>query len=339
MQMRFGKTDITTDKNAFGALPIQRLDDATAIKILRKAYDNGITFYDTARSYTDSEHKIGLALSEVRNSIYLATKSPAKTAEKFWEDLHTSLTMLKTDYVDLMQFHNPSFCPKPGGEDGLYEAMIKAKEQGKVRFIGITNHRMKVAQEAVQSGLYDTLQFPFSYLSDEVDIELVRACQASDMGFLSMKALSGGLITNSAAAYAFQSQFENVLPIWGIQKESELDEFISYMDNPPSMTPDITDIINKDKSELMGEFCRGCAYCMPCPVGIQINTCARMSLLIRRSPSASHLTETSQQMMLDVEKCINCNSCISKCPYNLDTPALIRKNLEDYKQIIATGKM
>lgn len=330
-----GRTGITTNKNGFGALPIQRINDERAVRLLRKAYDAGVTFYDTARLYTDSEHKIGLAFAGMREKVFIASKTGAKNPEEFWKDLDTTLTNLKTDYLDLYQFHNPAFCPKPDGLDGLYACMQEAKKQGKIRHIGITNHRLAVAREAVESGLYETLQFPFCYLASDEDFALVEKCQKAGMGFIAMKALSGGLITNSAAAYAFEAQFENVLPIWGVQREEELDEFLSYIQNPPAMTDELRSVIEKDRAELIGDFCRGCGYCMPCPAGIEINNCARMSLLIRRSPSAAQLTQEVQKKMFRIESCLNCGQCRKKCPYHLDTPNLLRKNLEDYKEILA----
>ena len=336
--VRLGKTGIITNKNGFGALPIQRISDEDAVYLLKKAYENGITYFDTARWYTDSEHKLGLAFEGIRDKIWIATKTGAGNAADFWKDLETSLENLKTDYIDVYQFHNPAFCPKPGDESGLYDAALEAKEQGKIRHIGITNHRLAVANEAVDSGLYETLQFPFCYLATEKDIELVEKCKAKDMGFVAMKALSGGLITNSAAAYAYLAQYDNVLPIWGVQRENELDEFLSYIEEPPAMTEEIKALIAHDREELLGEFCRGCGYCMPCPMGIEINNCARMSLLLRRSPSAGHLSEEGQEKMMKIENCIHCNQCKSKCPYGLDTPALLQKNLEDYKNVLA-GKV
>ena len=150
-----------------------------------------------------------------------------------------------------------------------------------------------------------------------------------------MKALSGGLINNSAAAYAYLAQYDNVLPIWGVQRESELDEFLSYIQEPPVMTEELAEVIRHDREELLGDFCRGCGYCMPCPAGIEINNCARMSLLLRRSPSAGHLSPEGQQKMMKIENCIHCGQCKSKCPYGLDTPALLQKNLEDYKKVLA----
>lgn len=334
-QVRLGKTNIIVNKNGFGALPIQRISKQDAAKLLRKAFDNGITFFDTARMYTDSEEKIGYALKDVRNKIYLATKTMSITADGFWKDLEYSLNMLQTEYVDILQFHNPNFCPKPGDASGLYDAISEAKKQGKVRYIGFTNHRLSVAQEAIESGLYDTLQFPFSYLSDEKDIELVKSCEKHDMGFIAMKALSGGLLTNSAAAYAYLDQYQNVLPVWGIQKEKELDEFLSYAKTPPVMDKILTDVIANDRIHLLGNFCRGCGYCMPCPAEIEINTCARMSLLIRRSPSASQLTKSVQEKMKKIENCLHCNLCIKKCPYKINTPALLEENYKDYLEILA----
>ena len=339
VQVTLGTTGITVEKNSFGALPIQRISKEEAVKLLRKAYSCGVTFFDTARFYTDSEEKVGEAFKGMRDKVYIATKTGATTVEGFWKDLHTSLGNLQTDYIDIYQFHNPRFCPKPGDGTGLYEAMLEAKDKGMVRHIGITNHRLHVAKEAIESGLYETLQFPFCYLATEKDLEIVDACKEAGMGFIAMKALSGGLITNSAAAYAFLAQYDHVLPIWGVQREEELDEFLSYIDNPPTMTEELKAVIEKDRTELLGEFCRGCGYCMPCPVGIEINNSARMSLMIRRAPSAAQLTEAWQRKMLLIENCLHCGQCKVKCPYGLDTPALLQKNLQDYKEILAGKKI
>ena len=330
-----GKTGITVNKNGFGALPIQRISKGEAVDLLRKARAGGITFFDTARAYTDSEEKLGEAFGGTWDGIYVSSKTASMTPEGFWRDLETSLSNLKTDRLDIYQFHNPAVCPKPGDGSGMYECMLEARQQGKIRHIGITNHRLAVAHEAIDSGLYETLQFPLSYLSSDKDLELVEKCGQAGMGFIAMKALSGGLITDSAAAYAFLAQFPHVLPIWGVQREKELDEFLSYVENPPALTEERRAFIDQDRKELQGEFCRGCGYCMPCPAGIEINNCARMSLLIRRAPSAAQLTEEMQQKMMRIEQCLHCGQCKSKCPYNLDTPALLEKNLKDYKEILA----
>ena len=335
VQVSLGRTGITVEKNAFGALPIQRITTKEAVRLLKKAYDKGVRFFDTARFYTDSEEKLGEAFEGIRKNLFIATKTGATTTEQFWKDLNTSLGNLRTDYIDIYQFHNPAFCPKPGDGSGLYEAMLEAKEKGMIRHIGITNHRLAVAKEAIESGLYETLQFPFCYLATEKDLEIVSACKKAGMGFIAMKALSGGLITNSAAAYAYLAQFDHVLPIWGVQREEELNEFLAYINNPPVMTKELEVLIEKDRRELLGEFCRGCGYCMPCPVGIEINNAARMSLMLRRAPSKAWLTEAWQEKMKLIEKCLKCGKCKSKCPYGLDTPTLLRKNYDDYCEVLA----
>lgn len=331
-----GKTGLKVNKNGFGALPIQRISKEDAVVLLQKAFQNGINYFDTARAYSDSEEKMGAALHEVRDQIIISTKTAAQNGEDFWKDLEMSMEKLQTDYIDLYQFHNPAFCPKPGDGSGLYEAALEAKEQGKIRHIGITNHRIAVAKEAVLSGLYETLQFPFSYLASEEEVELVELCRQKEVGFIAMKGLAGGLIHNSASAYAFmcQPQFAHVEPIWGIQREWELDEFLSYQEQAPELNEALLAEIQKDKDQLAGEFCRGCGYCMPCPAGIEINNCARMSLMLRRAPQEAWLSEEWQEKMKKIENCLHCGSCMKKCPYGLNTPELLKRNYEDYKTFL-----
>ena len=326
-----GQTGITVPQNAFGALPIQRISHEDAVKLLRKAYDGGMRFFDTARAYSDSEEKVGLAFEGMREKVFISTKTQATTKEKFWSDLDTSLKLLKTDYIDIYQLHCVARCYGEGDE--LYEAMKEAKQQGKIRHIGITAHKIGVAEDIIKSGLYETLQFPFSYLASERDIKLVNDCANADMGFIAMKGLSGGLLTNSSACMAFMSEYD-ALPIWGIQKESELDEWLSFFDKDISMTDDIREFINNDRQELLGDFCRGCGYCMPCSVEITINQCARMSQMIRRAPSQNWLTDFWKNEMMKIENCIDCGLCKTRCPYELDIPVLLRKNLKDYKEIL-----
>ena len=291
-------------------------------------------FFDTARAYTDSEEKVGIAFEGMRDKIVLASKTQAKTVEKFWEDLETSLKLLKTDYLDLYQLHCVPQCYRPGDGTGLYEAMLEAKEQGKIKHIGITAHKIGVAEEIVESGLYETLQFPFSYLASDRDIALVESCKAAGMGFIAMKGLAGGLLTNPEACMAFMHQYD-ALPIWGVQREEELAQWLSFFEKDAEMTDELRAFIEQDRKELLGDFCRGCGYCMPCTVGIQINQCARISQMVRRAPSADWLNDYWQAEMAKIDNCVDCGICKTRCPYELDTPNLLRKNLEDYRNILA----
>lgn len=341
-----GSTGITSPQNAFGALPVQRVNMETAVEILHRAYDGGMTFFDTARAYSDSEEKIGEAFagftgrdgSPARDKIYIATKSTATRPDQLKADLETSLRNLRTDYIDIYQLHCVKQCYRPGDGTGLYETLLEAKAQGKIRHIGITAHKIGIAEEIAESGLYETLQFPFSYLASERDIALVEKCRRNNVGFIAMKGLSGGLLTNAAACMAFMSQYD-VLPIWGIQRMSELEQWLDFFKEPPAMTAELETIIKKDRAELLGEFCRGCGYCSPCSVGITINQCARMSQMIRRAPSEAWLTPHWQEEMLKIEKCVDCGACLKRCPYELNIPTLLRKNLVDYKEILAGKKI
>ena len=333
-----GSTGITVCQNAFGALPVQRRSIEEGVAILRRAYEGGMRYFDTARAYSDSEEKIGLAFGDGwlnREDVYIATKTQAKTPEKFWADLETSLAKLRTDYIDVYQFHMAAQVWRPGDGSGMYEAMLEAKAQGKIRHIGITAHKIGVAEEAAVSGLYETLQFPFSYLASDRDVQLVELCRQHNVGFVCMKGLAGGLINNSRVAMAFMTQHPWALPIWGIQRMTELEEWLSYMDDTPAYDDEMRAFVERERTELMGEFCRGCGYCMPCPVGIQINNCARMSLMLRRAPSASWLSDHWQAEMAKIPSCLHCNRCRSKCPYELDTPVLLEKNYEDYQRVLA----
>ena len=271
----------------------------------------------------------------MRDKIYIATKTMAKTPEIFWKDLETSLEKMKTDYIDVYQFHCAEQVYRPGDGSGMYECMQEAKAQGKIRHIGITAHKIKIAFEAVESGLYETMQFPFSYLAGEQEKKLVALCKERNVGFVCMKGLAGGLITNSKAAMAFMTLYDNALPIWGIQTEAELDEWLDFMEETPEYSGEIKAFIEKEQEELSGNFCRGCGYCEPCPVGIEIHQCARMSLMLRRSPSASWLNEHWQAEMKKIENCLHCNKCMSHCPYELNTPELLAANYEDYKKVLA----
>lgn len=332
IEMRLGKTNLIVNKNGFGALPIQRRNEEDSIEILKKAYANGINFYDTARFYTDSEGKLGNAFEDVRENIYIATKTGRETPEEFWNDLETSLKELKTDDIDLYQFHNISFCPKENDE--LYKTMIEAKKEGKIKHIGITTHKITHAHEALESGLYETLQYPFSYLSGAEELELIEKCKKLDVGFIAMKGMGGGLIKNSKASFAYMNQFDNVLPIWGIQKLEELDEFLSY-DTNTILTDDLKEDIQKDKKELGVNFCRGCGYCMPCPEEINISLCSRMSLWLRRFPTEPNLDEKTQKIMEKTKDCTECYLCVDKCPYELDIPELLKANYEDYQNVLS----
>lgn len=330
-QARLGRTNLTVSRSGFGAIPIQRISFAEAERLLRKAYAGGITFFDTARGYTDSEEKIGAALSGLRQEVIIATKSRGRNRKKVLEEIATSLAKLKTGYVDLLQLHDPNPLPDPDDPESAYSGLLEARARGMTRYIGLTNHKLPLAMEAVQSGLYDTVQFPLSFLSSSQELDLARICREKDVGFIAMKALSGGLITNIAAAFAFIRQYDNVVPIWGMEREWQLNQFLSLESDPPALDSVMLKSIDKDREELSGSFCRACGYCLPCPESIPIPTAARMSLLLARTPYQKLISEEWKAKMELIDNCRDCGHCRANCPYELDTPALLRKMLAEYR--------
>lgn len=332
MKMKqLGRTGLMVTENGFGALPIQRLDETDGPALLRKAYEKGINFFDTARAYTCSEGYIGKALSPVRDQVYIATKSWTDNRTSALADLETSLKNMKTDYVDIWQLHNIQTMPDLNDPESPHHALLQAKKEGKTRFIGITSHRRDVAIAAAKSGLYDTVQFPLSYLSTEEDCELIKVCKENNVGLIAMKAMSGGLAASSKAAFAFFTQYDNVVPIWGCQHEWELEEFLQYAEEGVAFTPEMQAIAEKDRRELGEKFCRGCGYCKAeCPAGININDVARIAFIIQRGPWRDFTTPKWIEMVKQVENCVECGYCKSRCPYQLDTPALLKENYEYY---------
>ena len=331
--IRLGRSELMVTKTAFGALPIQRISTAEAVKLVRRAYEGGINYFDTANMYTDSEEKLGLALKDVREKVIISTKSGATDKQGAMAHIEQSLRHL--GYIDLFQFHNPAVLPDISDPNGAFAAALEMKEKGYIRHIGITNHRHHIAKAAIESGNFETLQFPFCYLATDVDLELVELCKQADMGFIAMKGLSGGLLNNAAACHAFMQQYEHVVPIWGIQRQEELDQWLALAESGTAMTEELKAVIEKDRKELAGSFCRGCGYCMPCPAGIEINNSARMNMLLRRAPYRPYLTDEWYEKMHRIENCIHCDSCKSRCPYGLDTPALLQYMLKDYDEFYA----
>ncbi len=337
-KIRLGKTELMVSSTAMGCLPVQRCDEEYAVKLLQAAYDGGINYFDTANAYTDSEKKIGLALSDVRDKIIISTKSAAKDRDGVLSHIENSLRMMKTDHIDLFQFHQVTEVPDPDDPNGAYAGALIAKERGWIDHIGVTSHRVNIAEDCIASGLFETLQFPFSYISNDRDLALAEKCKEADMGYIAMKGLAGGLLNNARACYAFMKGYDNVVPIWGIQKMDELEQWLALSREDPDMDPELDSFIRKDRQELSGSFCRSCGYCMPCPAGIEIYNCARMNMLLRRSLWQQYMTDEWREKMEKINDCIGCRSCASRCPYQLDTPNLLKYMLKDYREFYEAHK-
>lgn len=245
-----GKSNLLVSRTAFGAYGLQHIEsDEVASSLVLKAYEGGINFFDTARSKPESEKRLGDSIQQIRQNIILSTKTEAFTPSQIRMDLEESLVALKTDYVDLYQIANPPFVPQKDDSDGIYKTLRVLKESGKTRHIGIATDSVVIARQAIESGLYETIQLPFNMLSADDSVEIVKICEEQDIGFIAMQPLCGGVIRNIPLAYGFFRQYENTVPLWGVRSEEELMQILYFQSHPP-----IVDEKFKEEAEQAREF-------------------------------------------------------------------------------------
>ena len=329
MQMvRLGRTNLIVSEVGFGAIPIIRLDRQAAVRVLWHAYERGITFYDTANAYRDSEEKLGLAFAGMRDKVVLASKTLRRDGAGVEEHLEHSLRMLKTDHLDLYQLHQVAqdkdweALNAPGG--GL-EAALRAREAGKIRYLGVTSHSLPMALKLVETGLFATVQFPFNFIEDGAAETLLPAARAAGMGFIVMKPFGGGAIDNAAAAFKFLRQHEGIVPIPGFEATAQIDEVLSFYRNPNAVTADDLAVMERYRAELGKRFCRRCEYCQPCPQGVMITPAMGYRIVVNRmSPKVA--TEFCKAPMESVARCNDCKTCIARCPYDLPIPEILKSH-------------
>jgi predicted aldo/keto reductase-like oxidoreductase len=284
-KVRLGKTEMMVTRLAFGSIPIQRDTEDEAIAIIRRCIDLGITFIDTANGYTTSEARIGKAIAGRRDGLILATKSLARTGGEIENHLKLSLKNLAVDYIDLYQFHNVSDADAlkkilaPGGPMAVAQG---AKKAGKIRHIGITSHNIDIAKEAVRLDRFETIMFPFNFITAEPLEELIPMARERDMGFIAMKPLAGGMLDNVPVSFKYFLQFPDVVPVVGIEKIHEIDEIMKIYQGSPKMTRAEQREMGRLKRELNTRFCRRCDYCQPCTAGIQISGVMTFESFIKR---------------------------------------------------------
>jgi uncharacterized protein len=328
--VKLGKTGLTVSEVGFGCIPIIRLSVDNAVKVLRHAYDNGITFYDTANMYRDSEAKIGQALSPFRDKVVIATKTTRRDADGLRGNLEKSLRMLKTDYIDLYQFHqvaNETEWNKIRQEGGAWEEAEKAKAEGKIRFLGITSHDLQMAVKFVQAGLFSTIQFPFNFIETEAKDNLHVNARKEGMGIIAMKPFAGGVIDKAPLAFKYLRQFPDVIPIPGFDTIQSVDEVVSIYGEPNIITDLDVETINKYRLELGRKFCRRCEYCQPCPNGVMITAAMSYPIVASRmSPEVS--VQFLKIPMESTQKCNECGECLEKCPYKLPIQEMLKKNYD-----------
>lgn len=328
--LNLGKTGIKVSEVGFGGIPIIRLSSDEAVKVLLHAYAQGITFYDTANMYRDSEAKIGRALSPVRDKIVIATKTIRRDAKGFLKHLEKSLNDLNTDYIDLYQFHQVASIEeweKITKDDGALSAADKARKDGKIKFLGITSHNLQIANKLMKTGLFDTVQFPFNFIEQDAKNRLHKYSKNKGIGIIAMKPFAGGVINNASLAFKYLRQFPNVIPIPGFDSVQSVDEIVSIYNSPNEVTDQDLGKMEEYRQELGRVFCRRCEYCMPCPNGVIITPAMGYPIVASRmSPRVS--VEFLKIPMESTLKCTECGVCIERCPYELPIPDLLKKNYD-----------
>lgn len=332
--VEFGSTGLKISELGFGGIPIIRLDTATAVSVLQRAYDKGITFYDTANAYRDSEQKMGIAFRGRRDKVVIATKTLKRDAAAAVKHIENSLRMLETDYIDLYQLHQIAqdkdweAVTAPGG---ALEAVVKARDEGKVRFIGVTSHNLPMAVKLVNTGLFSSIQVPFNFIEHAAKDELRTTALARHMGILAMKPFAGGMIDNAEIAFKFLRQFADIVPIPGCDSIASVDEVVSFYKSCNIVTK--ADFVQMDRyrTELGKQFCRRCEYCQPCPEGVMITPAMAYKIIASRmSPAVA--VEFSKAAMESVQKCIECGICKERCPYELPIEEMLKANYDLYEQ-------
>ena len=336
-QTRLGKTELMVSELGFGGIPIIPIEHKEAVSIVRHCFERGISFFDTANMYADSERKIGEALEDVRDKVVLATKTTDRTAEGAAKHIDLSLKLLKTDHLDIYQFHNMSSEKELDmilGQDGAYEAVEKAQKEGKIRFIGFSSHDLATAKKACQTNRFFTVQFPFNFIEHDPADELFKIAEDNDMGIIGMKPLGGGLLEKAVLCFKFLRQFPRVVPIPGISSIEEADELIDFYLNPQPLTDEDKQEIERLRSVIGTKFCHRCGYCMPCEQGVNITSVMSFRSAVARGMKLDVVKFMVGPAMESAEGCTECEECLDKCPYKLPIPELLKENLAAYRDYI-----
>ena len=337
-QVRLGRTGLMVSQVGFGGIPIRRLTKEQAVAILRHCLDLGVNFIDTAHGYGDSELMIGEAIRGRREGLVLATKSHALTGDEFRRDVEQSFERLGTDYIDIIQFHNPrdrQQYDQVMATGGPYEVARELQAAGRIGHIGISAHSHELALEYVVSGHFDTLMYPFTFVSDDAVDLILPLCEEHDVGFIAMKPFAGGMLEDAGLIYRWMNQFPYAVTIPGIDDPRQMDEIVRIVESEERLTEEDMVRIEALRGELVNQFCHGCDYCQPCPAEIPISSFARVRSFVKRSGTQELLNERQVKARAAIEDCQDCGVCETRCPYDLPIRQLLRLNAEWYDEQMA----
>lgn len=334
-KVRLGRTNLTVTKLGWGGIPIQRVGEREAVSVIRAVVEMGVELLDTARGYTNSEHRIGLALQKANKPVILSSKSPVRT-EKIYDEVQESLRQLQVKKINIYHLHNVSTFEdyeKVIGAGGANEGLKRARDGGLIDHIGLTSHNLNVLQRALEDGHFDAITACYSFLESDAAKKIFPLAKAKDVGVLTMKPLSGGVIEEAGPALRFVLSTPDIVPIPGSESLEKARENWKIFTEGVRLTEEDKVRIEALRKEFDRQFCRRCDYCQPCSEKINIQLIMGIKSLIKRfGPNAQEMGWL-KAVVEKARNCSECGDCLPRCPYQLPIPELIKKNLAWYDSL------
>ena len=328
-KVRLGRTNLIVTKLGWGGIPIQRVGEREAVSVIRAVIEMGVDLLDTARAYTNSEPRIGLALQRIDRPVILSSKSLVRTA-KIYHDVHESLKQMKVKRINIYHLHGVS-----GFEDyekimapgGAYEGLIRARDEGLVDHIGITSHNLNVLERAIGDGYFDVIMACYSFLEPDAAQKVFPLAKEKDIGMLAMKPFSGGVIEEAGPALRFVLSTANIVPIPGSETLGKARENWKIFTEGGSLADKDKEQIEATKREFNQQFCRRCDYCQPCTEKINIQFAVGLKTIIKRFGPQVQELKWMMDLIEKARNCSECGECLPRCPYQLPIPDMIKENL------------
>ena len=327
-KVRLGRTNLIVTKLGWGGIPIQRVGEREAVSVIQAVVEMGVDLLDTARAYTNSEHRVGLALQRTDRPVILSSKSLIRTT-KIYNDVQETLKQMKVKKVNIYHLHSVSNFEDyervlaPGG---AYEGLKRARDEGLIDHIGLTSHNLNVLERAIEDGHFEVIMACYSFLEPEAAKKVFPLAKEKDVGVLAMKPYSGGVIEEAGPALRFSLSTPNIIPIPGSETLERARENWKIFTEGYSLTEKDKEQIEVLKKEFDRQFCRRCDYCQPCTEKINIQFVVGLKSVIKRFGPHAQEVGWMKDLIEKARNCSECGECLPRCPYQLPIPDLIKEN-------------